>query len=180
MPAVNGPVNIGQVGGCGRGRHGPGCGCPRRNARARRGGVRAAILTLLAERPMHGYEMITEIHDRTGGAWAPSPGAVYPALQMLADEGLVDSEADGSRRRYTLTDAGCRAVERHEHGPPPWETMAAPPADPADAALREAAAHADAALVQVISAGTATQKIRALEIMTLARRALYRVLAEDD
>ncbi len=168
------------VGASGRGRHGPGCCCPRRGGRARRGGVRAAIMALLAERPMHGYEMISEIHHRTGGAWAPSPGALYPALQMLADEGLVDSEPDGSRRRYTLTAAGSRAVREHEDGPPPWAAMAAPPVDPADAALREAAAQTDAALVQVIAAGSAAQKAHALEVMTAARRSLYRLLAEDD
>lgn len=136
-------------------------------------------MALLAERPMHGYEMISEIHHRTGGAWAPSPGAVYPALQMLADEGLVDSEPDGGRRRYTLTEAGCRAAEKRENCPPPWSGMADPPADPANAALREAGVHTDGALMQVIAAGSAVQKKRALEIMIATRRSLYRLLAED-
>ena len=84
--------------GCHRGRHGPGC-CARNNGgrRARRGWIRAAILALLAERSMHGYEMISELSERTGGAWNPSPGAVYPALQLLADEGLIDPAEDGGR-----------------------------------------------------------------------------------
>ncbi|NED64733.1 helix-turn-helix transcriptional regulator, partial [Streptomyces sp. SID10244] len=65
----------------GRGRGGP-------RGRARRGDVRASILALLKERPMHGYEMIQEIAERSGGAWKPSPGSVYPTLQLLEDEGL--------------------------------------------------------------------------------------------
>src|SRR6516164_6041252 len=60
--------------------------------RANRGDIRAAILALLAERPMHGYQIIQEITDRSGGVWAPSPGSVYPTLQHLEDEGLVTAD----------------------------------------------------------------------------------------
>jgi len=84
----------------GRGRGGRGRG--RRN----RGDVRAALLALLNERPMHGYEMIQELDDRTGGIWRPSPGSVYPTLQLLEDEGLITSETSEGRKRFTLTDAG--------------------------------------------------------------------------
>ncbi len=77
-----------------------------RGGRGRRGDVRAAILALLSERPMHGYEMLQELAERTQGLWRPSPGSLYPALQLLEDQGLVQSvEAEG-RRRYELTDAG--------------------------------------------------------------------------
>ena len=62
---------------------------PRRRGRGRRGDVRAAILKLLAERPMHGYEMIQEIAERSQNLWRPSPGSVYPTLQLLVDEGLI-------------------------------------------------------------------------------------------
>src|SRR6476659_5530418 len=81
----------------GRGRGGP---------RARRGDVRAAVLALLAERPMHGYEMIKEVEERTQGAWTPSAGSIYPTLQMLEDEGLIRGEESEGKRRFTLTDAG--------------------------------------------------------------------------
>ena len=78
--------------GFGRGRGGP---------RARRGDVRAAVLALLADRPMHGYEMIKEIEERSEGAWTPSAGSIYPMLQMLEDEGLIRGEdVDGKRRLY--------------------------------------------------------------------------------
>jgi DNA-binding PadR family transcriptional regulator len=141
--------------------------------------VRAALLALLAERPMHGYEMISELAERTGGAWVPSPGAVYPALQLLTDKGLVDSETDGGRRQYMLTGTGRQAVEDTSFGTPPWEAMSRP-VDPADAGLREAAALIGTALAQVIAAGTGEQKSHALEILWSARRALYRILAEDE
>src|SRR4051795_1145557 len=94
----------------GRGRGGP---------RARRGDIRAAILALLAERPMHGYEMIKELEQRTGGAWVPSAGASYPTLQLLEEEGRTAGEEVEGKRRFTLTEAGtATAAEREEA--PPW------------------------------------------------------------
>src|SRR5688572_2824081 len=85
---------------------GHGRGFRQGRGRGRRPNVRAALLALLSERPMHGYEMIQELDGRTGGAWRPSPGSVYPTLQLLADEGLIASEESGGRRRFSLTEAG--------------------------------------------------------------------------
>src|SRR5262249_36540539 len=85
--------------GRGRGRH-----------RVRRGDVRSAILALLDDRPMHGYEMITELEERTGGRWRPSAGSIYPTLQLLEDEGLVSAEEVEGRRVYSLTEAGQKAA----------------------------------------------------------------------
>jgi hypothetical protein len=77
---------------------------PRGRGRGRRGDVRTAILALLAERPMHGYEMIQEIGERSNGLWQPSPGSVYPTLQLLVDEGLiVGTETEGSKKLFELT-----------------------------------------------------------------------------
>ena len=73
---------------------------------ARRGDVRAAILVLLAEQPMHGYQVISELDARTGGRWRPSAGSIYPTLQQLEDEGLVRSAEIDARRVFSLTDAG--------------------------------------------------------------------------
>src|ERR687897_1351037 len=92
----------------------------RRRGRRGRGDVRAAILALLAERPMHGYEMISELETRTGGVWRPSPGSIYPTLQLLEDEGLIVSEESEGRRRFTLTEAGRAAAESTEH---PWRGL---------------------------------------------------------
>ena len=71
-----------------------------------RGDVRTAILVSLAEEPMHGYQVIQAIETRSNGAWKPSPGSVYPTLQLLADEGLVSASEVGDRKIYTLTEAG--------------------------------------------------------------------------
>ena len=103
-----------------RHRHGYGRGGPR----ARRGDVRAAALALLTERPMHGYEMIKEIEERTGGIWQPSAGSIYPTLALLEDEGLVRSEESEGKRRFTLTDEGREQAEARS-GDSPWEQVTA-------------------------------------------------------
>src|SRR5215210_4715383 len=74
--------------------------------RAPRGDVRAAVLLLLSEQPMHGYQLMQAIADRSGGRWTPSPGAIYPTISQLEDEGLVSVTADAGRKLVTLTDAG--------------------------------------------------------------------------
>ena len=154
--------------------HGP---FPR--GRARRGDVRAAILALLSERPMHGYEMIQELSARTGGVWQPSPGSVYPTLQMLEDEGLIASQESEGKRLFSLTDAGRQEAERQSSGPAPWEQVTAG-VDQATLRMRDAVAQAGAAVIQVMHAGTDEQKARALEVLTDARRRLYSILAEDE
>jgi DNA-binding PadR family transcriptional regulator len=157
--------------GRGRGhRQGPG--------RARRGNVRAAVLILLAERPMHGYEMIQEISERSGGWWRPSPGSVYPTLQMLADEGLVTTEQEGGsgKRLYSLTEAGA-AVAAEQDKTPPWE-QAADDVDANDVALREAIATLAAATMQVAAAGNQELRAAAAKVLVDARRQLYLLLAD--
>jgi DNA-binding PadR family transcriptional regulator len=144
--------------------------------RARRGNVRAAILALLLERPMHGYEMMQELESRTGGMWRPSAGSIYPTLQMLEDEGLVKSEEVGDRRRYSLTDAGRREAKTRE-GPPPWEfsTGASMPGGQ----LREAGFQVAAAVMQAAATGTDEQVERVREILADTRRRIYSVLGEE-
>ncbi len=155
---------------------GPGGGRPR----PRRGDVRLAVLTLLAEQPMHGYQIITELSDRSGGVWRPSPGSIYPTLQQLEDEGLVTVDEQDGRRTFTLTDAGRREVERASQGRrAPWEDLADEPEDEAGA-LRRRAVEVMAAVMQVATAGSPAQAARAEQILVDARRSLYRLLAEDD
>lgn len=143
-----------------------------------RGDVRAAILALLAERPMHGYEMIQELEARTGGVWRPSPGSVYPTLQLLEDEDLIAGEESEGRRRFALTDAGRAEAERQGQRAP-WEQVTAGVA-PAAWNLRDAIAQTAQAAWSVGSAGSEAQQARALEILNDARRRLYSILAEGD
>jgi len=157
---------------------GPGFGRHHRGGRARRGNVRAAILALLAERPMHGYEMIQELTNRTGGVWRPSPGSVYPALQMLEDEGLISSQEAEGKRLFSLTEAG-RAEAEQAPSRAPWEEVAEG-VDPTNLKLRDTAFQVGAAVMQVATAGTEAQKVKALELLTEARRRIYSILAEDE
>ena len=103
-------------GGSRRGRGGP---------RARRGDVRAAALALLGEQPMHGYEMIKEIEERSGGYWRPSAGSIYPTLQLLEEQGLIAGEETEGKRLFALTDDGRTAIEEREKTgePEPWEQV---------------------------------------------------------
>ena len=125
---------------------------------------------------MHGYEMMQELEQRTGGAWRPSAGSIYPTLQQLEDEGLVRSEEIGDRRRYTLTDAGREQAGRRE-GPPPWE--ASGPAGGGGGELREAAFRVAAAVMQAASTGTDEQVAQVREILVDARQRIYSVLGEE-
>jgi DNA-binding PadR family transcriptional regulator len=149
----------------------------RGRGRRGRGNVRAAILALLAERPMHGYEMIQELEARTGGVWRPSPGSVYPTLQLLEDENLIAGEEVEGRKRFALTDAGRAEAERHAQRAP-WEEATEGIA-PAAFGLRNAIGQVAEAAWTVGSAGTEAQQTRALEVLTEARRRLYAILAED-
>ena len=90
-----------------------------------RGDVRAAVLALLAEQPMHGYQIIREIEERSGGAWKPSPGSVYPTLQLLVDEGLISAEESNGRKTYSLTEEGQQDADAGGDKPAPWEAPAA-------------------------------------------------------
>lgn len=141
--------------------------------------MRAAVLALLAERPMHGYEMIQELDKRTGGIWRPSPGSVYPTLQLLEDEGLITSDRSEGRKQFTLTDAGreeaTKAAER-----PAWSQYADEGTVAAAQEFREAAFGIMAALREVGTAGTEDQRARALDILRQTRRSLYAILAEDE
>ncbi len=147
------------------------------SGRGRRGEVRAAILALLAERPMHGYEMIQQIADRSNGIWRPSPGSVYPTLQLLADEGLiVASETDGSKKLFELTDEGRKEAEKIKT--PPWEEIAEG-ADPGHVNLRAAMDQLFGAVSQSAHTATAHQQQRIVEIINNARREVYGILGED-
>jgi DNA-binding PadR family transcriptional regulator len=139
--------------------------------------VRAAALALLTERPMHGYEMIQELEERTGGVWRPSPGAVYPALQLLEDQGLVTADETEGKRRYQLTEAG-RAEAADQGDRAPWDDVTRG-IDPVQFQLRDAVGQIAVATRQVAEAGTAEQRAAAAEILARTRRNLYALLAEE-
>ncbi|MGW0079261.1 PadR family transcriptional regulator [Streptomyces cellulosae] len=154
----------------GRGRGGP-------RGRARRGDVRASILALLKDRPMHGYEMIQEIAERSGGAWKPSPGSVYPTLQLLEDEGLIVSESEGGKKLFSLTEGGRTAAE---DGPEaPWEEASRGVDWEALSEIRQAGFGLMEAFGQVWKTGSKEQREKALAVINEARKKLYLILADE-
>jgi DNA-binding PadR family transcriptional regulator len=138
--------------------------------------VRGAVLALLAEKPMHGYQIISEIEQRSGGAWKPSAGSVYPTLQLLADEGLVSAEVTEGRKTYSLTEAGTAEAQAAAARGSQWEavesrlrSMGALPKSGFDLA---------SAAAQVQRTGTPEQVKEAVAILDEARRKLYALLAQ--
>ena len=158
----------------------PGSPGSARGPKAARGDVRAAILALLREGPRTGYQIMSEIEERSGGAWRPSPGAVYPALQQLADEGLIAGEESGGRRTFSLTDMGRRYVEDNpEMARGAWESMAQQEAWDVPGLFAQAA-RLGGAIVQMARAGTPEQIQAAERLLEQTRRRLYQILADGD
>jgi DNA-binding PadR family transcriptional regulator len=165
-------------------RHGRGFGAGRGEApflrmgrRAGRGDIRAAILALLAEGPMHGYQIMRELDERSGGAWRVSPGSVYPTLSQLEDEELVQAEQQGGKRVFSLTEAGRGEAAGLESAP--WQE-AASEVPPALVELRDLMYQVRAAARQVVHAGSEEQVSAAADVLRDTRKRLYRLLAEDE
>ena len=149
----------------------------RGRSRVQRGDVRAATLILLAEQPMHGYQLMQAMTERTGGAWQPSPGAIYPTIAQLEDEGLVTIEIEGGRKLVSLTDAGRAFLDDPEHGvADPFTAITE--SDAGAPSLRTAIAEVHSAARSVAINGTHAQLVAAQGVLADARRALYLILAE--
>lgn len=147
-------------------------------SRMGRGDVRAAVLALLAEKPMHGYQIIHEIEERSGGSWKPSPGSVYPTLQLLADEGLIAAEESQGRKTYSLTPEGRQAADAAAERSAPWEASGAREGG-RGTALPKAGIDLAQAAAQVGRSGTPDQVKQAVAVLEDARRKLYSILAQD-
>ncbi|MGP5071180.1 PadR family transcriptional regulator [Arthrobacter rhombi] len=148
----------------------------RPGTRAGRGEVRTAVLALLAERPMHGYQIIREIEERSGGRWKPSAGSVYPTLQLLADEGFISAEESNGRKIYSLTEAGREDVADNDE-PAPWENQGSSSGS-GFAALPKSGIELAQAASQVGRTGTHEQVQEAVTVLDEARRRLYSILAQ--
>ena len=160
----------------------------RRGPRVRRGDVRTAILDVLraAEangEQVNGYQVIQQINERSEGAWRPSPGSVYPTIQQLQDEGLVETEDGRGRKTLALTDEGRQYVAEHA------DELAAVWVPFQEERTGEGDAFADikpeigqvmGAVWQVMTTGSDPQRAAAAEILAETRRRLYGLLAEGD
>jgi DNA-binding PadR family transcriptional regulator len=150
--------------------------------RARKGDVRAAILSLLSEAPATGYALIKGIAERTDQAWRPSPGSVYPTLQQLVDEGLVRQQGagDGSSGRtdYELTEEGTTYVASHqEQLDAAWQT-AGPRSGGVDHEFMSSFGKLVDAVKQFPRSATPEQRTAATAKIDELRRELYRILAD--
>lgn len=162
---------------------GPGWGGPaRRPGKARRGDVRAAILSVLQDTDLNGYQVIQEIEERSGGAWKPSPGSVYPTLQQLEDEGLVVAGAPDGRRTYRLTEEGRSYAEEHaDELAAPWQAFAQNPDEDADEhGVKPVVGQLMGALWQIMATGTPDQQSAAREALVDLRKTLFQILVEGD
>jgi DNA-binding PadR family transcriptional regulator len=146
--------------------------------RMKRGDVRAAIIRLLAESPMHGYQIIHEIQTRSGGAWKPSAGSVYPALQLLADEGLITSKETAGRRTHTLTEAGRAVAEAESATTAPWATGSDRETGPRGALAMAGISLARAA-AEVARRSKDEKILEATSIIDEAAKKLKAMLAQD-
>jgi DNA-binding PadR family transcriptional regulator len=152
-----------------------------RAPKVRRGDVRAAILDVLAVEPMNGYQIIQQIAERSGGAWKPSPGSVYPTVQQLEDEGLVEGRETESRRLLQLTEEGRTYVAEHpEELARTWESFDEPQQSDRPGDLKPVIGQVMGAVWQVVVSGTKQQQAEAAEILADTRRRLYSLLAEGD
>lgn len=144
----------------------------RRRGRGSRRDVRGAVLAMLATEPMHGYQLMQAIAERSNGNWSPSPGAVYPVLAQLEDEGLATVANEGGRKVATLTEAGQLAATE-QADPFAGDDSESPGPD-----LRELVHSVAEASRQVGRTGSTAQRTRAAELLTETRRSLYLILAE--
>ena len=151
---------------------------PPRGRRRDRGDVKAAILLLLAERPRHGYEIITELTDRSEGRWQPSPGSVYPVLKRLSRDGIVTATPEDGKAVFSLTEAGRALVEAEGASwGEPWlrpEDLASTQSDEMLSELRQVAM----AATQVSQLQDPEQIEAATAILVEARKKIYGLLAQ--
>ena len=139
-----------------------------------KGNVRGLLLAALLNGPAHGYELMRRLEEQAGGRWRPSPGSVYPLLQLLEDEGLVQGRDENGRKVYELTESGRAAADQGQLR----DLAAGTAAASAHLDLRSEVHRLHAAARQVGTTGDPGQLDQALAIVRDARQALYRLLAE--
>jgi DNA-binding PadR family transcriptional regulator len=169
------PGGRGDPWGGGRGRWGGERGGWGGGRRMARGDIRRAILSALREGPAHGYAVMRRLEEMSGGLWRPSPGSVYPHLQMLEDEGMVGSTEKDGTRTFHLTEAG--NAEAAKESPLPWQS--AGEGDDQIRNLRLAVTQLLGAAKQLSGAGEQAQVERGIAVVQKARKELYQILAED-
>ena len=144
--------------------------------RTPRGDIKYILLTLLAEEPRYGYQLIKELENRYSGFYRPSPGSVYPTLQLLEEGGYLTSEQVEGKRVYTITGSGRELLAGRDT-----------PVEIADRGgrtqqlheLKEAITELSAAVMQVARSNDLDRASRVRDILNRAKREIYTILAEE-
>jgi DNA-binding PadR family transcriptional regulator len=157
----------------------------RRGPRVRRGDVRTAILDVVraAEangEQVNGYQVIQQISERSDGSWRPSPGSVYPTIQQLQDEGLIETDDGKGRKSLTLTDEGQQYVAEHaDELAQVWRPFERQPNDDTSfSGLKPEIGQVMGAVWQIVTAGSESQQRAAIDVLVETRRKLYGILAD--
>lgn len=145
--------------------------------RTPRGDIKYLLLTLLAEQPQHGYQLIKELEARQGGFYRPSPGSVYPTLQLLEEGGYLTSEQLEGKRIYTITESGRQLLAEHDH---PSNLKDQVNTQQPLIELKNAVMELRGAVMQVARGGKSTQVSQVQEILKRAKREIYAILAQED
>jgi DNA-binding PadR family transcriptional regulator len=163
---------------------------PRRGPRVRRGDVRSAILDVLRTaaddenaEAVNGYQVIQQISERSGGAWRPSPGSVYPTIQLLQDEGLVETDDERTRKTLALTAEGEAYVAEHaDELAAVWAPFERREAESGSnfAGLKPEIGQVMGAVWQIVTTGSESQQRAAIDVLVETRRKLYGILADGD
>lgn len=159
-----------------------------RGPRVRRGDVRAAILDVVRAasengEPINGYQVIQQITERSGGAWRPSPGSVYPTIQQLQDEGLLEVDDERGRRALRLTPEGeAYVADNADELASVWTPFESRDRQRSSdfSGLKPEIGQVMGAVWQIVTTGTDRQRREAVEILVETRRKLYGVLAEGE
>jgi DNA-binding PadR family transcriptional regulator len=159
----------------------------RRGPRVRRGDVRSAILDVLraaeaSGEQVNGYQVIQQISERSDGAWRPSPGSVYPTIQQLQDEGLIETEDGRGRKTLSLTDEGRQYVAEHaDELAQVWRPFERQEKDDTSfSGLKPEIGQVMGAVWQLVTAGSESQQRAAIDVLVETRRKLYGILADGD
>lgn len=145
--------------------------------RTPRGDIKYILLTLLAEQPRHGYDLIKQLEARYGGFYRPSPGSVYPTLQLLEEGGYLTSQQLEGKRVYTITDSGRQLLADRGN---PIDLIDREDRSQQLNELKDAIADLGAAVMQVARSKNLERMSRVREILNRVKREIYTILAEEE
>ena len=149
--------------------------------RTRRGYIKFILLELLSEHPQHGYELMKELENRRGGFRRPSPGSVYPTLQMLEEGGYLTSEQIDDKRVYTITNPGRQLLDEHKQQVDSSKVddglMASEPTELVE--LRQTLTELNDAVTQMARSGHLEQANQVRDLLVQVKREIYKLLAQQ-